>query len=368
MQLLIQPGDGIGPLVKGIDQARTSVDILIFRFDRAEIEAALVNAVKRGVSVHALIAHTNRGGESRLRALEMRLLGAGVTVSRTASDLIRYHGKMMIVDGRELYLMAFNFTRLDIETSRSFALITTENSIVQEAIRLFEADSRRLPYTPELDNFIVSPANSRKQLSDFIKGAEKRLSIYDPAVTDPAIGRLVEERTEAGVEVRLLGKLSKKLAGPFEVHPLFMRLHTRMMIRDDRDVFLGSQSLRTAELDERREIGLIFRDAKIASRLTEIFEDDWRRSQSGKVEVAEDTEAEDDPPQVDSVARKVAKTIVRSLPPVTPVVEVVVRELIGARTDVELDARELEATVKDAVKSAVKAAVAVVVEQAAEQK
>ena len=365
MQLLVQPGDGVAPLVKGINEAQISVDILIFRFDRGEIEAALFSALKRGVAVRALIAHTNRGGESRLRALEMRLLGAGVTVMRTDSDLIRYHGKMMIIDGRDLYLMAFNFTRLDIESSRSFAVITSEKAVVQEAIRLFEADSRRLSYTPEVDHFVVSPANSRKQLTDFIKGAEKQLWVYDPAVTDPSIVRLLEERHKAGVEIRLLGKLSKKIATHFEVHPLFMRLHTRMMIRDEQDIFLGSQSLRTAELDQRREIGLIFRDSKIASRVAEIFQGDWLKSLSDKVRVEDDPEEGGDAQAVDDAAKKVAKSVVRSMPAVTPMVEVVMREMIGNRTEVDVDTEGLETTVRDAVKSAVKEAVALAVEHAA---
>src|SRR5580704_11222951 len=110
MKLLIQPGDGVAPLVKGINDAKSTVNVLIFRFDRAEIESALVKAVSRGVAVRALIAYTNRGGERGLRALEMRLLAAGITVSRTDDDLIRYHGKMMIVDQKFLYLLAFNFT------------------------------------------------------------------------------------------------------------------------------------------------------------------------------------------------------------------------------------------------------------------
>src|SRR5580698_9834720 len=146
MKLLVQPGDGVTPLVQGINKAKTSVEILIFRFDRLEVEAALVNAVNRGVSVRALIAYTNRGGEKSLRALEMRLLEAGVTVARTADDLVRYHGKMMIVDGRELYLMGFNFTHLDIERSRSFGLLIDDPEIVQEAVTLFDADSKRLTY------------------------------------------------------------------------------------------------------------------------------------------------------------------------------------------------------------------------------
>jgi hypothetical protein len=39
------------------------------------------------VAVRALIAHTNFGGEKRLRQLELRMLQAGVTVTRTADDL-----------------------------------------------------------------------------------------------------------------------------------------------------------------------------------------------------------------------------------------------------------------------------------------
>ena len=110
------------------------MEIVIFRFDRREIEKALAAAVSRGVHVHALIAYTNRGGEVHLRELEMRLLAAGVTVSRTDNDLVRYHGKMMIIDRRVLFVLAFNFTFLDIEHSRSFAgVITTNRKHVTEA-------------------------------------------------------------------------------------------------------------------------------------------------------------------------------------------------------------------------------------------
>src|SRR5579871_634308 len=124
MKLLVQPGDSVLPLVQAINKATKSVEVAIFRFDRSEIEKALSAAVSRGVFVHALIAYTNRGGEKNLRKLEMRLLAAGVTVARTSDDLARYHGKYMIVDRRELHILAFNFTHLDIDHSRSFGFIT----------------------------------------------------------------------------------------------------------------------------------------------------------------------------------------------------------------------------------------------------
>ena len=251
MKLITQPGDGVAPLVKAINDAKKSVEILIFRFDRVEIENALVKAVSRGVTARALIAYTNRGGEKNLRALEMRLLAAGVAVSRTDDDLIRYHGKMMIIDAQDLYLMAFNFTNLDIEDSRSFGVITHDTKIVKEAVRLFDADSKRTEYVANLDTFVVSPLNARQVLTEFIKGAKEELLIWDPALTDPAMVRLLSDRSKAGVKVRVLGKLSKRVVGA-ETHPLFMRLHTRTIIRDGGKIFLGSQSLRTEELDARR--------------------------------------------------------------------------------------------------------------------
>lgn len=360
MKLLVQPGDSIAPLVKGINDAAKSIQILIFRFDRVEIEHALVKAVSRGVDVRALIAYTNRGGERSLRALEMRLLGAGVTVARTDDDLVRYHGKMMIVDETELYLLAFNFTMLDIERSRSFGVITDDKHTVQEAVKLFNADSKRIPYNAGLDSFIVSPVNARERLSEFIKGAKSELLIYDPAVADPAIARILGERCREGVEIKVLGRLARKVPCA-AVNKLYMRLHTRMIVRDREDVFLGSQSLRTAELDARREVGLIFYEPKITARLIEVFEEDWKESSKEKAEALEGSEAS---PPVRKVAKRVAKTVTRILPPVAPVLEVVVRELAGPETEVDVDPEQLEATVKDAVKNAIQEAVANAVKEA----
>ena len=110
MKLITQPDDGINPLVKAVRKAKRKIDILIFRFDRSELEKALEAAVARGVTVRALIAHTNRGGEKILRKLELRLLDAGVSVARTADDLPRYHGKLMIVDDRFLTIGSANLT------------------------------------------------------------------------------------------------------------------------------------------------------------------------------------------------------------------------------------------------------------------
>src|SRR5262245_59922440 len=129
------------PIMSAIKGATKSLAVTIVRFHRKEIEKALAAAVARGVAVHALIAHTNATGEKPLRKLELALLAAGVTVSRTGDDLVRYHNKVIVVDDAELYVLGFNFTRLDIEGSRSFGVVTKNRKLTQEALKLFTADA-----------------------------------------------------------------------------------------------------------------------------------------------------------------------------------------------------------------------------------
>jgi phosphatidylserine/phosphatidylglycerophosphate/cardiolipin synthase-like enzyme len=57
-----------------------------------------------------------------------------------------------------------------------------------------------------------------------------------------------------------------------------MRLHTRVIIRDSKQAFLGSQSMRKLELNARREIGIIVSSLKVVSALTTVFADDWKAS------------------------------------------------------------------------------------------
>jgi phosphatidylserine/phosphatidylglycerophosphate/cardiolipin synthase-like enzyme len=283
MKLLIQPDSGVAPVLTAIKQAKKTIDVLIFRLDRVDVARALAAAVARGVNVRALTAHTNRGGEKNLRKLEMQLLEGGVTVSRTADDLVRYHGKMMIVDGCLLHLYGFNFTTLDIDKSRSFAIVSKNRKLVGEASKLFEADFNRQPYAPGYGRFVVSPENSRDRLSIFIKGARKELLIYDPKVTDDAILNLLASRVKAGVNVRIIGRVEAKWQLKVEKYP-GKRLHVRAIVRDGSRAFVGSQSLRKLELDKRREIGVIVDDRKTVEELRSVFMKDWELTPTGKKE------------------------------------------------------------------------------------
>jgi phosphatidylserine/phosphatidylglycerophosphate/cardiolipin synthase-like enzyme len=291
VNLLVLPDDGLGAVVRAVRKAKKSVRVTLFRCDLREVEKALADAVARGVAVHALIAHTNRAGEKQLRALELRLLGAGLTVSRTDDDLARYHDKLLIVDEQMLFVLGFNFTRQDVGKRRSMAVATRKRRLVAEAIRLFDADAARQAYEGSTPDLVISPLNARARLTKMLKGARRTLWIYDPQAIDTPMLRILKERAEAGVDVRLLGKVGRAGQGLCAEPPPTLRLHLRAILRDDMELFLGSQGLRGIELDRRREVGVLIRDRSAIRRFKQIFEQDWAGTSFAKAAAQEKEKA-----------------------------------------------------------------------------
>ncbi len=360
-QLLVQPGAGVQPLIKGVQSAKKSVEIAIFRFDQPELERALAEAVARGVSVKALIASRNRAGEANLRRLELRLLEAGVTVARTDVDLARYHAKLLIIDRKTLYLLAFNLTRADIEGSRSFGLVTSGRKEVREVAKVFEADMKRTRYEPELEHVVVSPLNARASLAKFIKHTKKQLIIYDPCVSDREMLRLLADRAKAGVEIRMIGTLEGDVPGMTARRLPHLRLHTRTMVRDGTHAFIGSQSMRAMELDSRREVGLIFRDTKAVAQLLRTFESDWSQTES-------QVQGDDSPvTHAVRIAKKVAKAVVKEMPDVSTLINGAVEQVVGETGDSDIANQAVEEMVKGAVKAAVKEVVQDAIAKTVEQ-
>lgn len=348
VKLFVQPDDGIAPLLEALQKAKKSIHILIFRIDRSEIEKALVEAVQRGVTVQALIAYTNRGGDKNLRRFEMRLLERGITVARTADDLVRYHGKMFIIDGKELYLLAFNYTHMDISLSRSFAVSTTESKLVDEAMKLFESDVKRVPYKAGHDDFIVSPVNAREQLTKFITDAKKQLLMYEMKISDKDFIQLLTQKISEGVDVRVIGSTAPK-GRAIPTRSLPTRLHARAVLRDGKDAFLGSQSLRKLELEARREVGIIFHDVKLVKQMIEVFDKDWKESAPV---IPVNTVAD----VLDVPAKKVAKAVAKQIS-VRPMVEQVLEKVMDSKTDVPFEPDEVAQTVRDAFREEVHDAV-----------
>jgi len=160
------------------------------------------------------------------------------------------------------------------------------------------------------------------------------------------------------VEIKVIGSVSKQNPG-LEVRNLAkIRLHTRTIIRDRHEAFLGSQSLRMAELDSGREVGVIVREPKVVNGLIKTFEMDWVASA-----LQENPQSEADLKDI----KKAVKDLVKELSPLNPIVEEAIKEAQSETETLSMNLQEMKETVKEAVKEAVRERVEEMVNESLEQ-
>lgn len=222
-------------------------------------------------------------------------------MSRTADDLIRYHGKFLS------------------------------------------------EYAAGQSTFVVSPANSRKVLGDFLKRGRKRLLIYDPEISDKEMLRILDDRRKSGVEIRIIGEADS--GAELRWYTLRRCGFTRArLFATTAGPSWGSQSLRAAELDSRREVGLIVLQPAVVRRLVHTFESDW--------ELADKMKAAPAAPEVPKLdTEKVERVLVEELHPIAATVKKAVNKVVQRAGEEALEDETVKDTVKKVVKNGVKQAV-----------
>ena len=279
MNLIIQPEAGLAPVVQAIQKARRTVDIAIFRIDRRRDREGARRGGPARRPVRVLVAHTNRGGEGRLRKLEQRLLEAGATVTRTGDDFPRYHGKFMVADDT-LHLFGFNFTKVD--TPRAAASASRRGTRARSAKR--GAVRGRLHAATVRARSARGWSSARRTrarlLTAFVKGAKRQLLIYDVNLQDPVFIKLLEaagggrrrrarDRQVQGrdeIDVRPLKSTRGCTCAPSFVTARAPSSGVRACG--------GSSSIR------RREVGVLITNAAVARQIRDIFEADWAEAES----------------------------------------------------------------------------------------
>jgi hypothetical protein len=106
------------------------------------------------------------------------------------------------------------------------------------------------------------------------------------------------------------------------------------------------------ELDKRREVGVIIRDARIVKSLAEMFEADWAEAETpkGKIKTARGKSK-------DSETDRVNEVLMKELHPVAVTLKRAVKRVVAKAGDEAIQDENVKRTVKKIVKKAVKQAV-----------
>jgi cardiolipin synthase len=285
LQLLVEPNDGVGALVKAIDKAQNRILVTAYILSQSRIVRALERAAAQGVDVYVLLEPHPFGLGLQPVTMFVLLHAANIHVRWSVPGFVYTHAKYMVLDDRVLILSSANFTRAGFARDRDFVLIDHEPSDIREASNLFRADWDRIAPTLGDPNLLVSPFNARAKLRALIQRAHHSLSIYAEEVIDPAMVRALVLAEQRGVHVHIIAATislrARQTLATADIHPrrlMMPYIHAKVILVDNTLAFVGSENLSATSLDRNREFGVVVRNSAIVSRLAHIFAHDWHAS------------------------------------------------------------------------------------------
>ncbi len=110
---------------------------------------------------------------------------------------------------------------------------------------------------------MISPLNSRHQITKFISETKDEILVYVQTVTDSDIIHALQKLNENGKKVIVCTADNEGNRAVFEKSGLDWTLalepylHAKIMLRDDGKIFLGSENFTTNSLDNNREMGIL---------------------------------------------------------------------------------------------------------------
>ena len=290
LSLVVEPDDGMHVVTQLIDNAKTSVDLVMYELDDATIERALANASARGVSVHVLLATGYQGAPSKINTAAYTYFQAHhVSVQWTPTYFALTHQKTLIVDKDTALIMTFNLVSKYYSTGRDFGVLDRDPTDVSAIETAFESDWNGTHVAaPNGDDLVWSPGSS-DALVALIDSAKQSLLIYNEEMDDVAIEYALEAAAHRGVSVEVLMTYSSQwkkafsdlVAAGVSIHtysasvhaPLY--IHAKMVLVDNATAFLGSENFSYGSLASNRELGIVFSKPDILTSLETVFNSDW---------------------------------------------------------------------------------------------
>ena len=284
-----------------IDPRVESIYITLYRTaEHSKVINALVNAVKNGKKVYAMLELKARFDEEQNMENTDLLQREGVKILHTMEDL-KVHSKVVLVERREhrglkryAYIGTGNFNENTALIYSDFGLFTSHAEITQDVLNvfLFLSNSHK-QFT--FKHLMVSPYYMRQEFYDKIdneirharKGERAYIYAKCNSLTDVGIIEKLYEAGRAGVEVRLIVRGACCLLPQVEgLSPNIRAIsivdkyleHARLYIfcnGGHETIYTGSADWMARNLDRRVEVCVPLYDEVIRKKAREVFDIQW---------------------------------------------------------------------------------------------
>jgi cardiolipin synthase len=285
--LIIEPDAGRAPLLQAIDNAKSSIDIVMYGFTDEEFVKALIHAKTQQKKIIILLEPSPYKSATENNRVIRRLNSENINLKWPSKTFQLTHQKTFMFDHTSAIVMTFNLTRGSFSNQRNFAITLENPEEVQEINRVFLADCLHQKISVTQPDLVWSPDNSREKILRLIQTAHSDIKIYAQDITDYQLIGALAKAARAGKEIKILlsadpkklknRKLSfLKKAGVMIHNSRDYYIHAKVMIVDQQRALVGSINFTKASLDDNRELSVITEDQKIVQQLDETFDQDWK--------------------------------------------------------------------------------------------
>lgn len=294
--LIVQPDDGVAPVIELISRARRSLFLKQFTFTEPRILQAVIERHRAGVDVRVMLNPKRSSGSRANDETFAHLEKAGVAVRWASPHFAVTHEKSIVVDDEVALIATFNLCEKYFTATRDYGVIIEEPGQVAQVVEGFHADWEQRHWSPAPDSGLLwSNHNSRELMVEFIDRAEETLDVQHPKFVDATITERIAAAARRGVEVRVLcggkhGISEWDILDTFSSLRLLhylgvkvhkqknLRLHAKLLLADGRHALVGSMNIDRSAFDLRRELGATITDRRVIDQLAVVFEDDWDHS------------------------------------------------------------------------------------------
>ncbi len=275
---ILPDANAISDIEADIAAASQSIVLGIYEFDREDLAQALIAAKNRGVNVQVVEDHS--GATRSLNAkIAGELTAAGITVVN-ATGFSYYHAKYMVIDSSYALIMTCNLTAASFTSNREIIVHVDDPATVSELGTIFAADfAASTPNVPQSTPLVVSPVNSRDEMTGVIDGATSEIWMAFEEFVDTTLANTLIGLVKQGYSVNLILPTKSKMAsnatmaatleaGGVNVRALAKLYPHEKVIVTDTLAYVGSVNLSVTSMGKNREIGIIgdgaFHDAMLA--------------------------------------------------------------------------------------------------------
>lgn len=296
IQVFVEPDAGESPVVDAIESAKKSVWMEMYILSDSKVINALEDAASHGVDVRVMLEPHPFGASPPTRTMD-ELRAAGVKVEDSDPSYTLTHEKSMVIDSTTAFITTSNFSRAGLGgysssssyNDRDYGIIDTNSQDVQTVAAIFQADWNRSSVQINDPNLVVSPINSRNDLTSLLNSAKSSISIESEEMNDSNIEQVLTNAAHRGVKVEvILPSGSSNNTGISAIKPggvqvredTQLYMHAKLIIIDGQKVFVGSENFSAQSLDQNRELGIIIADQSALQTLQQTFQHDWEVSQA----------------------------------------------------------------------------------------